>query len=514
MKINRLENTTRNIFFGSILRIYQMLMPFIMRTILIYMLGVNYLGLNSLFTSILQVLNLAEMGVGLAMVFSMYEPIAKDDNKKVCALMNLYKNYYRFIGLIVLIGGFCVIPFLNNFIKSDIPNNINIYWLYLLNLLATVSTYWMFAYKNSLLFAHQRTDVSTKISILTDTLKYLLQIGSLVIFKNYYLYTLVIIFTQIITNVITAKITTKLYPQYHAEGALSKEEIHIINKKIRDLFTSKLGYVVFNSVDTIVISSFLGLKILAIYQNYYFIVTSVTSLVGVIFSASVAGIGNSLITETKEKNYLDFKKFTLIVTWVSGFCVVCLSCLYQPFMKIWVTEKLMLPYFAVILFVIYFFVNELTLLLDSYKDAAGMWHEDRFRPLILSFINLSLNVFLVKRVGVYGVLIASCFTKIFIGIPWVLYNLFHYIFNRSAIDYLKKLFIDCNVVVIVTVITYYICKFVTFDGFIGLLFKLMLCILISNVLFYILFKFDKEYDECINMIKRLIRKFMISIRVS
>ena len=138
MKINRTQNATRNIAFGVVLRIYQMLMPFVMRTIMIYLLGVNYLGLNSLFTSILQVLNLAEMCVGLAMVYSMYEPIAKDDSEKVCALMQLYKVYYRVIGAVVLIGGCLVIPFLPKLIKSDIPPDMNIYILYILNLLATV----------------------------------------------------------------------------------------------------------------------------------------------------------------------------------------------------------------------------------------------------------------------------------------------------------------------------------------------------------------------------------------
>ena len=176
MKINRTQNATRNIAFGVVLRIYQMLMPFVMRTIMIYLLGVNYLGLNSLFTSILQVLNLAEMGVGLAMVYSMYEPIAKDDSEKVCALMQLYKVYYRVIGAVVLIGGCLVIPFLPKLIKSDIPPDMNIYILYILNLLATVLTYWLFAYKNSILYAHQRADISTKVAIITETIKYLLQI--------------------------------------------------------------------------------------------------------------------------------------------------------------------------------------------------------------------------------------------------------------------------------------------------------------------------------------------------
>ena len=497
MKINRTQNATRNIAFGVVLRIYQMLMPFVMRTIMIYLLGVNYLGLNSLFTSILQVLNLAEMGVGLAMVYSMYEPIAKDDSEKVCALMQLYKVYYRVIGAVVLIGGCLVIPFLPKLIKSDIPPDMNIYILYILNLLATVLTYWLFAYKNSILYAHQRADISTKVAIITETIKYLLQIVVLAVFQSYYLYTIVIVATQILTNIITAVVAGKIYPQYKASGKLSKEEVRQINAKIRDLFTSKLGTVVFNSVDTIIISAFLGLRILAIYQNYYFIVTSVTSLISIIFSSSTAGIGNSLIIESEEKNYNDFKKFTLIIIWISGFCTMCMLCLFQPFMKIWVTEKLMLEFHAVILFCIYFFVNQINLLMEAYKDAAGMWHEDRFRPLTLSVINLVLNLILVQFIGVYGVLLASCITKAFIGIPWVIYNLFHVVFRQNVSEYIKKLCLDISIVLVVSVCIYKLCLLIPLEGIIGLGIKCIICCLGGNLLYLMAFRLDKEYKSVI-----------------
>lgn len=163
MKVERTRNATRNAIFGVIYKIYVMLVPFVMRTLMIYIMGVNYLGLNSLFTSVLQMLNLAESGVGSAMVFSMYKPIAEGDGKKICALMRLYKIYYRVIGTIVLIGGIIITPFLKYLIKSDLPADINLYILFYLNLASTISTYWLFSYKNCLLFAHQRSDVSTKI---------------------------------------------------------------------------------------------------------------------------------------------------------------------------------------------------------------------------------------------------------------------------------------------------------------------------------------------------------------
>ena len=383
MKIERTKNATRNIIFGGVLKIYQILVPFLMRTAMIYFLGMQYLGLNSLFSSILQVLNLAELGIGSAMVYSMYKPIAEDDNITICALMNLYKIYYRVIGLVIAVGGLIIVPFLSNLVKMDtVPEGINIYMLYLLNLGSTVLSYWLFAYKNSLLTAHQRVDVISKVTIITNTIQYILQLMVLVLFRNYYYYIIILLLVQIATNIMTAVVVNRMYPYYQAKGMLAKSQIKEINARVRDLFTAKLGGVIVNSADTIVISTFLGLTVLAIYQNYYFVMTSVIGIIYVIFNACTAGIGNSIIIETKEKNFKDLQKLTFLIAWISGVSCCCFLCLYQPFMQLWAGKENMLQYNAVICIVIYFFVFEINQLLNLYKDAAGIWHEDRFRPLV------------------------------------------------------------------------------------------------------------------------------------
>ena len=270
-KIERTKNATRNLIYGMILRLYQIVIPFLMRTVMIYTLGVEYLGLNSLFTSVLSVLNLAELGVGSAMVYSMYKPIADDDSETICALMKLYKIYYNFIGFVIALVGIALTPFIPKLISGEIPNGINIYILYLMNLGATVLSYWLFAYKNSILQAHQRSDVVSKVTLATNTIQYILQILALYIMKNYYYFIIAMLIVQILTNVVTAIFADKLYPSFKPKGKLSKEKIKKINQRIRDLFTAKLGSVVVGSVDTMVISAFLGLTTLAIYQNYYYI---------------------------------------------------------------------------------------------------------------------------------------------------------------------------------------------------------------------------------------------------
>lgn len=329
MRLERVKNASRNMVYGIASQIVKQVLPFIMRTVMLYLLGVEYLGLNSLFTSVLSVLNLTELGVGSAMVYSMYQPIVDDDTEKICALMRLYKIYYRCIGIAVCMIGLALLPFIPKLINGEVPPDINLYLLYLINLAATVCSYWLFAYKSSILQAYQRNDVISKATLVTDCVKYATQFLVLAIFKNYYLYVMAILASQILNNILTAILAEKMYPNYHAKGTLPKEERSTINHRIRDLFTAKVATVIVYSSDNIVISAFLGLRILAIYQNYYYLFSAVAAMITIVFTSVRAGLGNSFIIDTKEKVTKDFMSFLLITVWLAGFCGTCFLCLRQ-----------------------------------------------------------------------------------------------------------------------------------------------------------------------------------------
>lgn len=506
MKIDRTENASRNIIFGSVLKIYQIAVPFLMRTAMIYFMGVQYLGLNSLFSSILQVLNLAELGVGSAMVYSMYKPIAEDDEMAICALMRLYRMYYRAIGLVIAVVGLLLTPFIPKLISGGLPPELNIYILYLLNLSVTVLSYWLFAYKNSLLQAHQRVDVSSKVTLVTNTVQYVLQFIVIITIKNYYIYVLVALATQALTNIVTAIVATKMYPDYHPRGRLAKGKVREINRRIQDLFTSKLGGVIVNSADTVVISSFLGLTTLAIYQNYYYILTSIIGFVGIIFQSCTAGIGNSVIVESKEKNFVDLKKFTFLISWIAGFCTCCFLCLYQPFMEIWVGKDLMLAFSAVVCFCIYYFVYEINQLLNTYKDAAGIWHEDRFRPLVTALSNLFMNLIMVQFWGIYGVILSTVLSTVFIGMPWLLHNLFTVLFDwEDLASYLKKLLLYVLVTAVSCGITYGICAQISLEGWPLLIVRGMICCVVPNGIFLVAYGRLPEFRSSMELVNRITR---------
>lgn len=501
---SRTKNATRNLVFGTITRIYNLIVPFIMRTVVIYWLGMEYEGLGGVFSSVLSVLNLAELGVGSAMTFSMYKPIAQQDTMRICALMRLYKLYYRAVGAIILVIGLAIMPALPLLIKKDLPPDINLYALYLINLTTTVVSYWLFAYKNCLLFAHQRNDIGDKIGYIINTLKYGVQIAVLYFTRNYYLYVMLALLGGIVGNIVTAIVVDKLYPQYKAFGKLPKEEVQIINKRIKDLFTSKIGSVVYDSADTLVISAFLGLTALAKYQNYFYILSAVFGFVTLITSSSLAGIGNSLVTESEEKNYCDLRKFTFLLSWLSAFCICCFACLYQPFMTLWVGKDNLLPYGMVLILCAYFIIRQINNLLNLYKDAAGMWHEDRWRPLICSLVNLVVNLIMVQFWGLYGILLSTIIAMLVVGMPWLTHNLFTVVFHCSWKPYVGRTLRYVALAAICCGACVGICHFITLSSLIvTMILRFLVCALLPNAVFFIAYRKTDEFVYFAGLLNRL-----------
>lgn len=506
MRFDKTRNASKNIVFGIILKVYHIIVPFLMRTAMIYLLGVQYVGLDGLFASILSVLNLAELGVGSAMIYSMYKPIAEDDSKTICALMRLYKIYYRIIGLIVLCGGLILCPYIPKLISGDVPDGLNVYVLYLLNLAATVLSYWLFAYKSCLLQAHQRSDVISKITLIAHTVRYLLQLVFLFAFKNYYYYLIVALVTQLLINIFTAVVADRLFPQYKAVGVLPKPVKDGINRKIKDLFTAKIGAVIVDSVDTIVISAFLGLSILGIYQNYFYIVTALTGIINIVMTSCMAGIGNSLVTENENKVFGDFKTFNFIISWIAGFCTAALLVLYQPFMNLWVGSENMFDFGAVICFSAYFCIKQFNTLLNVYKDAAGIWHKDRYRPLVTALSNLAMNLIMVQFWGIYGVLLSTIISMLFIGMPWIINNLFTELFSKNKmLEFLKQIFAYILVIVLLCGVSYLVCSFIDFGGILGIAIRLVLVAVIFNIVYLIIFFKSKEFKNVLKIANRLTR---------
>lgn len=490
--------------FGFGYRIINIILPFVSRTVILYVLGEKYLGLSSLFTSILSFLSLAELGMGAAMVYSMYKPIAVNDNETICALLNLYRRFYRMIGGIILGIGLLILPFLDNLIKGEVPSDINIQVLYLLYLFNTVISYFLFAYKQSILQAHQRNDVESKIGMVIVPVSYIVMLGALLITKNYYAYIIWSPIFTIITNIIRSIYVNKHYPKLKPYGEIDVELKKSITKKVKALIGTKLNTVVLNAADNIVMSMFLGLTTIAVYGNYYYIMSSIIAFLGICYSSMTAGLGNSLATETLEKNYKDFKKFSFMNAWLIGWCTICLICLYQPFMKIWVGESLMFPFIVVLEFGLYFYVYQIRRIPVIYKDAAGIWWEDRFRPYVCMIVNVILNVILVRIVGVSGIILSTVLS-LFISIPWENYTVFKYIFHRSSGEYYRIMAGYLITTIISGSVTYAICCHMG-EGIVGLIIQMGICVVVPNLIFVGLNYRKIEFKEALKLVTNIIKR--------
>jgi O-antigen/teichoic acid export membrane protein len=470
----------------------------------IYALGVEYLGLNSLFTSVLQVLNLAELGVGSAMVYSMYKPIAEDDSQMICALMRLYKLYYRVIGLVVAGIGLLLLPFLPKLISDEVPPDINIYVLYMMYLVSTALSYSVFSYRCCLLEAYQSNYVMNRINLVTMIVQFVLQTVFLVLFKNYYIYILTQFSVQIVNQIAVYLCVRKNYPDIKPEGKIDKQMTKQIILKVKGLFYGKIGGIILKSSDTIVISMYLGLTTLAIYQNYFFVITAIVGFVSSIMAGSRAAIGNSLVTETADKNYRDFRRFSFIMSWIVCVCTNCFLVLFQPFMKLWMGEDRMLPMSMVVLFCLYFFLYEYNLMFNTFKDAAGLWYEDRFRALLTSLVNLILNLLFVRYIGLYGIIASTVLSILLVGMPWLLHNLFTLLFRRSVSGYLGELAKYTAVTVLSCFVSYFITGRIDLDGVPALVVNAVVAVSVPCSMYLVFFRKNEHFHSTLALAKRLL----------
>lgn len=499
-------NSARNIVFGLINRLVAMLLPFVLRTTLIYTLGVEYLGLNSLFSSILVALSLAELGFGSAIIYSMYKPIAEDDNIKICALLNLYKKIYRLMGCVILVVGLLITPFLKFLINGSYPSDINLYLLYFIYLGNTVISYFLFSYKQSILIAHQRNDILSNINTAINFVLYSIQIAILLIYKNYYTFILILPISTVLNNFIVSTIVNKKYPHYACKGNIEKEELREIKKRVGALVGHRLSGTIVRSSDNLVISAVLGLTILAMYNNYLMIITAIIGILSIVNNSITPSVGNSIIVEKTEKNYSDFKKVFLVYAWLVGWSTVAVITLIQPFMALWMGKKMLLPFSTVLLFSIYLYFWLIRQTVLIYKDAAGMWWSDRYKPYIEAITNLVLNLVIVRYIGVNGVLISTIISMSFIAIPWETYALFKNYFKCKPNEYYLRFFTYIVITLVGGILTYIICLVVP-DGSLGYLaIKILICLVVPNIVFLIGVFNMKEFKEILYTGARIFRR--------
>lgn len=506
MADSRSKNAKRNVIWATINRVVTLLMQFLSRTVFIYYLGELYLGLNSLFASTLNFLALAELGIGGALIFSMYKPLAEGDEITVCALLNLYRKTYRYIGVIMLLIGGILMLFMPYLIKGETPKEINVYLVYSIFLINTVLSYFLYAYKSSLLIADQRSDIKNNVSSILSISSNLTQILILYLFCDYYLYCLVTTICTIANNLTINFIVNKRYPQFKCVGKLSNATLYDIKKRVFGLFIYKVCYVFRDAIDAIFISAYIGLSILGKYNNYMFVINTITGFLLIARTSITASIGNSLAKESTTKNYNDFNKFQLLYMWLSIWCTVCLYCLLQPFIRLWIGEQYLFGNIELFLFCLFFLTHKLGDMCSTYRQAAGLWWQDRVRPIVEALVKTILNLTIIKIWGVAGALGGTIFCLITINSIWASWVLYKYYFiNFRQIEYIKRTLFYLTITILCCLLVGYFCMLLPNEGLINFTYRCLICLALPNIVLYFILQLLPEYKSSIQLIKQIIK---------
>lgn len=504
--MSRKQNVKRNLIFNIIRFTTQMLLQFFLRTIMIYVLGAEYLGLNGLFSNIFTFLNLAELGIGSAIVFNMYKPIAEGDTEKVKALQNLYKKFYLIISLVVLSLGLLLMPFIKYLINGDVSVDINIYVLYVLYLANTLLGYFS-AHKRSLLFAHQRNDVENKVSTICMFGMTIVQIAVLILTKNYYVfYTTTLIFT-FIESVLIRVYANKLFPDINGKAELLDAETKAqVRKNVMALSMDKIGSAIVFSTDNVLISAMLGLVVLGAYSNYYLIISMLVTAISMVSNSICGSVGDLVAGESKEYVYSKFKQINFIFAIISAFSTICLIVLFQPFIKLWTGGgAYLLDFSTAVLLSISFYLTRMRNSVGMFRNAAGLFWQNRFAPIFEALINLVASIVLGLFMGVNGIVFGTILSSLLVPVwvePKILYK--HY-FKKSVWDYFKTYIRDIVIMLLVGVICFIVCSFIPEGGLLLLIVRFAVCVPLCAGLLIVAYIPTKEFKEIWGIVKSWVK---------
>lgn len=503
----RTKNSMKNGIASLGSNIISVLIGFVAQAVFLKILGSEYLGLNGLFTNILSMMSIVEMGIGSAIIYNLYKPIAQEDIKTIKSLMRFYKKSYRCIAGIVFFIGIGILFFLPS-IVGEININVNIYIVYLLFLLDTICSY-LLSYKRSILYAQQKNYLIQIVHIFYTILLNGIQLLFLFLTKNYYLYLEIKITMRVLENLAITFLANKLYPYLKEKKVepLSKSLEKDIFKKVKASFFHQIGGFIVFGTDNIIISKFLGLVTVGLYSNYHLIIDAVQKIFMQVIKETTASIGNLLVTETKEKHFLVFKRIRFLNFWISTFTSVCLFIIMDSFVTLWIGAIYLLPFSVLVVLTLNHFQRCSRYTYSVFKEAAGILYEDRFVPMIESFLNIVVSILLVKRFGLTGVFMGTLISSL---VLWIFsYPKFVYakLFQRKYGNYLIETVAYFFLFLLIIGFTYFVANIFVFSTIImEFLWNLIVALFIPNLILFCLFWKNDHFNYYKNLLKNHHRK--------
>lgn len=505
MKSERKKSSFKNMITAVSSNVLTIIVGLVAQAVFIKILGSEYLGLNGLFSNVISMLGIVELGMGSAIIYNMYKPIAENDHEKIKSLMQFYKKSYRIITLIISIIGIMIIPFIKYIVDIEsVTVGINVYLVYILFLLETICSY-ILSYKRSMLYADQKEYITNIIHMGYTILVNTMQLTFLYFTHDYYLYLIIKVMMRLVENIVISSYVNRRY-SYLLDNNVTKLDSKTekdIFQKIKALFFHKIGTFIVSGTDNIIISKYLGLVTVGLYSNYYMIINAVQTVINHIIQATRASVGNLLVTESKTKQFDVFNKIRFVNFWISCFSSICISVIMDSFITIWIGYKFVLPTKVLLVLVINFFIVSSRSTYGAFKEAAGIFYEDRFVPIIESLLNIVLSIIFVKKFGLMGVFMGTIGSGLVLwcySYPKYVYNK---LFGRKISDYMKETIYYFIIFILIAGFTYSLAILISFDNvYLQFISNVLIALIVPNVIMLLLFSKDENFKYFINMIKR------------
>ena len=505
--MGRVQAAVKNIAFGQIGNLITQVLNFVLRTMFIQYLGDTLNGVNGLYTNMLSVLSMAELGIGTALNYSLYKPVARGDVEKIKSYMQLYKKAYRIIGIVVAVLGIACSPFLPYIIKNSegIPvRDLTLY--YYIFLFNTVSTYFV-SYKYSLINAEQKNYIQTNIITITKMITVLLQMAVIITTGNFYAYLLTAAGVELLQKIFVSYYLNRRYPYLKEKDVkkLSKEETGEIVTKTKALMLHKIGDVARLQTDSMIISGFINTVISGFVDNYNMVLNSVANVVNIIFNSVLSSFGNLFATESRDKQYQIFKVYRFAACWIYGFSAIGFSMLLTPLIQLWLGEERTLAFSVVICILIDYYFKGDRIVLSNFKTAAGVFEQDKYLALIQGVVNLILSIVLVQKIGLVGIYIGTIVSGLIANVtkPIIIYRV---ILDKPVrayfIDSAKYIMLLFAMFLFFSLVKYVVMPSVTVVSF-GVMF-MIICV-VFNGIFLLLFGRTEEFRYLFQIIKNKLR---------
>lgn len=508
--MSRTESSIKNLVTAMVGQFFGIAVSFFARIVFLRYLNEEYLGLNGLFTNILTIFSLVELGVGPAMNFSLYKPLAEHDIERVKSLMALYRKAYILIGCAIAVIGLLFTPFYTLLMDEvpDIPRLTLIYWLFTAN---TVISYF-YSYKRALIICDERRYIATVYRYGFYFALNVAQIVVLVLTHDYILFLILQVLFTFAENVGVSRKADRLYPYLRDKGTepLPRESIAGIKKNIGAMIFHKIGGMVVMSTDNLILSRFVGLVAVGLYSNYYLITDALNKVITQVFNSVTASVGNLNASETAEdrtKLERTFERLFFMNFWIYGFCACCLWVLFNPFISLWLGDALLFDAFTVLVIVVNFYLTGMRKAAMTFREATGAFYYDRYKPLVESAINIVASILLVKYLGTAGVFLGTIISTVTTCIwiePYVLYK---HVFRKSAAGYAVCFLAYTLVSIFACVVTSYVANALHLGNvYVDFAWKLFICVLVPNSVFLLCFFRTERFRYFFKLIKSLLMR--------